>query len=37
MIQWLRIHLEMQGTQVQFLVQQDPICHEATKPMYHNY
>ena len=28
MIQWLRIHLPMQGTQVRFLVWEDPICHE---------
>ena len=28
MIQWLRIYLPIQGTQVRFLVQEDPICHE---------
>ena len=27
----------MQGTQVQPLVQKDPICHRATNPMCHNY
>ena len=30
--QWLRIHLPMEGTQVQALVQEDPTCHGATKP-----
>ena len=30
--QWLRIHLPMQGTWVQALVQEDPTCHRATKP-----
>ena len=34
---WLRIHLPMQGTWVQSLVQEDPTCHRATKPMCHNY
>ena len=27
----------MQGTQVQPLVQEDPTCHGATKPVSHNY
>ena len=27
----------MQGIQVQALVQEDPACHRATKPMRHNY
>ena len=35
--QWLRIHLPMQGTRVQALVREDLTCHEATKPMRHNY
>ena len=35
--QWLRIRLPMQGTQVQALVQEDPTCHGATKPVCHNY
>ena len=35
--QWLRIHLPMQGTRVRALVQEDPTCHGATKPMHHNY
>ena len=34
-MQWLRIHLPMQGTQVQALFQEDPTCQEATKPMCH--
>ena len=35
--QWLRIHLQMQGTQVRYLVREDPTCHGATKPLCHNY
>ena len=35
--QWLRICLPMQGTQVQALVQEDPTCLGATKPVRHNY
>ena len=35
--QWLRICLPMQGTQVRALVQEDPTCRGATKPMCHNY
>ena len=35
--QWLRIHLSMQGTRVPALVQEDPTCCGATKPMRHNY
>ena len=35
--QWLRICLPMQGTRVRALVQEDPTCHGATKPMHHNY
>ena len=34
--QWLRILLPMQGTRVQALLQEDPTCHGATKPMHHN-
>ena len=33
----LRICLPMQGTQVRALVQEDPTCHGATKPVRHNY
>ena len=36
-VQWLRIHLPMQGTGVRALVWEDPICHRATKPVRHNY
>ena len=35
--QWLRIHLPMQGTRVRALVQEDPTCRGATKPVRHNY
>ena len=36
-LQWLRIHLPMQGTWVQALVREDLTCHGATKPVSHNY
>ena len=36
-VQWLRIHLPMQGTWVRALVREDPTCRRATKPMRHNY
>ena len=35
--QWLRIRLPMQGTQVRAMIQEDPTCRGATKPMCHNY
>ena len=35
--QWLRVHLPIQGTQVQSLIREDPTCHETTKPVPHNY
>ena len=35
-IQWLTICLTIQGTGVQFLVQEDPTCYGATNPMHHN-
>ena len=35
--QWLRIHLPVQGTRVQALIQEDPTCRRATKPVCHNY
>ena len=35
--QWLRIRLPMQGTGIRALVQEDPPCHGATKPVHHNY
>ena len=31
-----RIHLLMQGTWAQSLVQEDPTCHGATKPVWSN-
>ena len=37
MAQWLRNRLPMQGTQVQALVWEDPMCHGAIKPVHHNY
>ena len=36
-VQWLRILLPMQGTQVQALVREDPTCHRATKSVHHYY
>ena len=33
-VQWLRIYLPKQGTQVQSLVQEDPTCFRAIKPMH---
>ena len=36
-VQWLRIHLPKLWTRVPSLVQEDPMCHRATKPMHHNY
>ena len=35
--QWLRICLPMQGTRVRPLVQEDPTCRGANKPMCRNY
>ena len=35
--QWLKICLVMPGTWVQSLVREDPLCCEATEPVYHNY
>ena len=35
-VQWMRIHLLMQGTRVQFLVWEESTCCRATKPVYHN-
>ena len=46
LVQWLRIHLAMQGTPCLFffffspfrsLVQEDPICHRASKHRHHSY
>ena len=35
-VQWIRLCMPMQGTRVQSVVQEDPACHGATKPMHHN-
>ena len=37
LVQWLRICLPMQGTQIQSLIRQDPTCCGATKLVHHNY
>ena len=34
-VRWLRIYLSMQGTWLPSLVQEDPICCRATKPVSH--
>ena len=36
-VQWLRICLPVQGTQVRALIQEDPTGRGATKPVHHNY
>ena len=36
-VQWLSNHLPMQGTWVQSLVRENPVCCGAAKPMHHNY
>ena len=36
-VQWLGVHLPMQGTPVQSLVWEDSICPREAEPMYHNY
>ena len=36
-VQWLRIRLPMQRTQVPALVREDPTCRGETKPVRHNY
>ena len=36
-LQRLRIHLAMQGTRVQSLIQEDSTCCRATKPLYHHH
>ena len=36
-VQWLRIHLPMQGTWVRSLVWEDSTSHRATEPMHHDY
>ena len=36
-VQWLRVHLAMQGTLVPSLIREDPTCCRTTKPVCHNY
>ena len=36
-VQWLRVHLAMQGTLAPSLIQEDPTCCRTTKPVCHNY
>ena len=36
-VQWLRILLPMQRTQVRSLFQEDSTGHRTTKPVHHNY
>ena len=36
-VQWLRIHLAIQGTSVLSLVWEDPTCLGTTKSVCHNY
>ena len=35
--QWLGIRLPIQGTRVRALVQEDPTCCRAARPVCHNY
>ena len=37
MVQWLRVHLPVQGIWVQSLVLEDPTCHGTPKPARCNY
>ena len=37
MAQWIRVHLSTRGTQVQFLVWEDPTCCGTTKPRSREY
>ena len=36
-VQWMRIHLPVQGTQVRSLVREDFTCLGATQPVHRNY
>ena len=36
-VQWLRTHMPMQGTQVESLVQEYTACCGAAKALHHNY
>ena len=35
-VQGIKVHLPVRGTQVQSLVWEDSTCCEATKPIFHN-
>jgi len=35
--QWLKIHLPVLETRVQLLIEEDPTCYRAIKPVHHNY
>ena len=37
MVHWLGIHLSVRGTWIRSLVQEDPTCCGATKPVSHKY
>ena len=37
MVQWVRIYLAMQGTQVRSMIQEDPTCLGGLKPKQNNY
>ena len=37
MVQWLRVYLSVQRTWVQSLVQEDPTCRGAIRPVSHDY
>ena len=36
-VQWLRIHLSMQGTPFGSLIRESPTCHGAAEPVHHSY
>ena len=36
-VQWIRIRLPVQETQVRSLILKDPICYGTVKPVDHNY
>ena len=36
-VQWLGIHLPVQGTRVRALVLEDPTCCGAARPVCHSY
>ena len=36
-VEWLRVHLPMQGTRVRAPVREDPTCHGAARPVRHGH